>query len=426
MRSTPSSSSLRARAWRWHFLAALVVVPFVLWQSITGTFYLWSYAAMDARHPQLRFVSPAREHASLDAQVDAARAALPGSRIVSVVVSADPARSTEVLFDTARDVPAAVFVDPRDARVLGMLDAADWWPGWSRKLHGGWPLGDPGSWLLELGASWALAMVLSGIVLWWPRRGRWWRALLPRIDAGRRVLWRDLHACLGAWSALVVAGFLLTALPWTAFWGGTLLRGLQQRTGQTAPSAAGFAPVMHAPDGARDARVAGLEAMLRDARARGMRGDLLLRFVDGPSAAAVSVRTQSTPANAARFALYDRHDGARVADAGWGDFPFVAKAVATGVDIHEGGFFGRLGPWVNTAFALSLVLLSAAGIAAWWLRRPPGALGVPPAAAAPWPVAARWAIAALALLLPLFALSLALLWLGERAWLWSLEARKTT
>jgi uncharacterized iron-regulated membrane protein len=28
--------------WRWHFLAALIVIPFVLWQATTGTLYLWS------------------------------------------------------------------------------------------------------------------------------------------------------------------------------------------------------------------------------------------------------------------------------------------------------------------------------------------------------------------------------------------------
>lgn len=28
---------LRRLAWRWHFLASMLVVPFVLWQSVTGT-----------------------------------------------------------------------------------------------------------------------------------------------------------------------------------------------------------------------------------------------------------------------------------------------------------------------------------------------------------------------------------------------------
>ena len=47
---------LYAAFWRWHFLAALIVIPFVLWQSTTGTLYLWSEWWMDVRHPELRFV----------------------------------------------------------------------------------------------------------------------------------------------------------------------------------------------------------------------------------------------------------------------------------------------------------------------------------------------------------------------------------
>jgi uncharacterized iron-regulated membrane protein len=32
--------NLYGRLWRWHFFAALIVIPFVLWQSVTGTLYL--------------------------------------------------------------------------------------------------------------------------------------------------------------------------------------------------------------------------------------------------------------------------------------------------------------------------------------------------------------------------------------------------
>ena len=44
---------LYATLWRWHFLAALLVIPFVLWQSTTGTLYLWSEWWMDQSHPAL-------------------------------------------------------------------------------------------------------------------------------------------------------------------------------------------------------------------------------------------------------------------------------------------------------------------------------------------------------------------------------------
>ncbi|MEP6906864.1 MAG: PepSY domain-containing protein, partial [Pseudoxanthomonas sp.] len=191
---------LRKRAWRWHFLAAFLVVPFVLWQSVTGTIYLWSGSWVDQRHPDLRFVEPAPVRASLDTQVAAAHAAFPGASIAGITVPADPRRSTLVTLAGDGGLPVAGFVDPYSGRWLGSLQGADWPTGWSRNLHGGWPLGNAGSWLLELGACWTIVMVLSGLYLWWPRDGRaWWRALVPRVGRDRWTFWRDLHACVAVW-----------------------------------------------------------------------------------------------------------------------------------------------------------------------------------------------------------------------------------
>jgi uncharacterized iron-regulated membrane protein len=59
------------------------------------------------------------------------------------MISDDPHRSTIVLLPNASGLPYPVFVNPHDARVLGALAAAEWLPGITRSLHGGWPLGEP-------------------------------------------------------------------------------------------------------------------------------------------------------------------------------------------------------------------------------------------------------------------------------------------
>ncbi len=41
-------SSLYRLFWRWHFFAALLVIPFVIWQGLTGSLYLWSGQWMDS------------------------------------------------------------------------------------------------------------------------------------------------------------------------------------------------------------------------------------------------------------------------------------------------------------------------------------------------------------------------------------------
>jgi uncharacterized iron-regulated membrane protein len=412
-----SGDPLRARAWRWHFLAALLVVPFVLWQSATGTIYLWSEQWVDARHADLRFVSPGAARVPLDAQVALARTAAPGSRVGSVLVSAEANRSTQVMFENARGLPVAVFVDPYRGELLGTLGGADFAPGWSRKLHGGWPLGNAGSWLLEVGASWTIVMVITGLVLWWPRNGRSLAQVLwPRLRSGRRVLWRDLHACVAVWFSLLIVAFLLTALPWTSFWGERVLRPVQAALQQQTPPAAGFAPVFISSQGAPGDSPS-LESIYADARARKLEGTLFFYLVDGPPGSAISVRTLYARAAQDRYALYDRATGQALATADWSDFPPLAKAVATGVNVHEGSFFGRLGPWVNTVVALALAWIAGTGLMAWWRRKPQGALGTPARERTPWP---RWLLLAAAILfalLPLLALSALALLVLDRIWL---------
>lgn len=405
---------LRRRAWRWHFIAAFLVVPFVLWQSVTGTIYVWSQAWVDARHPQLRFVETQPERVDLDAQVAAARAQFPGAQLTGIQIAREPRRSTLITF-AATGLPAAVFVDPYSGSVLGVLDGEDWPPGWSRKLHGGWPLGDAGSWLLELGACWTIVMVLSGLYLWWPRDGRrLWQALAPRLGRGARIFWRDLHACVAVWFSLLIVVFLFTALPWTSFWGSYVLDPLQAAMHQQAPPAAGFAPVFNRDRPSQ--HTASLQTMLDQARAAGMVGDLMFYMVDGPQTSAVSVRSVMPKASQERYVMFDRGDASVVGRASWQDFPVVAKTVATGVDIHEGGYFGGIGPWLNTVFAAALAWLSATGFMAWWRRKPAHAVGMPAAARTPWPTWLRVSALAMFVALPLLALSAAVLWLGERAW----------
>jgi hypothetical protein len=65
-------------------------------------------------------------------------------------------------------------------------------------------------------------------------------------------------------------------------------------------------------------------------------------------------------------------------DAGWSQFPLMAKTVATGVKLHEADYFGRSGRWINTGFALALAWLCVTGTMAWWRRKPARSMGVPP------------------------------------------------
>lgn len=413
IRGSATGRDTYARLWRWHFYAAFLVIPFVLWQSITGTLYLWHEELADRQHAELRFVEPRATRASYADQLTAAQIALPNGRVSHVVIPDDPRRATMVVMQGANGLPAPVFLDPYDGRVLGRVDGTGWLPGLTRALHGGWPLGDWGSYLLELGASWAIVMVLTGLYLWWPRQARGLAGVLyPRLSAGSRVLWRDLHAVTGVWIALVLLAFLATALPWTKLWGGEILGPVQRALGQAPPAAASFGPVPYRSTTNAGTRERSLDEIVAIARLEGLDGTLHVRPLRGDQP--ISVRSAAARASDERQLLIDRGTGAVLAHSRWADVPPLARAIATGVDLHEGRLFGRANQWVNTAITATLVWLAVSGFVGWYRRRPAGSLSAPPRVdrrvARPVVVAGIVLCAAL----PLLGASVMLLWLLDR------------
>ncbi|MCW5736395.1 MAG: PepSY domain-containing protein [Enhydrobacter sp.] len=429
---------LYAMLWRWHFLAALIVVPFVLWQSTTGTIYLWAERLVDQRHPSLRFVEARGMPAPVSAQVAAALATAPqtggtrhsasqghgghstpaaqagaeqrGPGVAEVVLPGDPGRSTTVLLLTDSGLPWPVFVDPYGARVLGALTAAEWLPGWSRALHGGWPLGAAGSWLLELGAGWAIFMIVSGLYLWWPRGRGFLAALVPRLHQGRRILVRDLHATVAVLFSAVFLFFLVSALPWTSFWGGQVLSRVQSLLGQQG--SAGFSPG-GASTGRMEEVLRPIDSLVAEARARGLGPGMSIRLAPWPNAPLYLMSRDNPPADD-RVLLGDPVTGRVVWDVSRTDEPAIPRTVGFGIHVHQGDF-GAWNVWLNTAFALSLVWLSVTGALSWLMRRPGRGWGVPPQVRIGWPRPLVAAACLMGAVLPLFGASVLLLLAVERS-----------
>lgn len=102
--------------------------------------------------------------------------------------------------------PAAVqfLIDPVTLAVLG--EAGGGMGGLTRvmhDLHGHFMIRGEGRALVGWAGVAMLALGLSGLVIWWPRPGRWREALGVRRGARGYRLHRDLHGAVGFWSLLV-------------------------------------------------------------------------------------------------------------------------------------------------------------------------------------------------------------------------------
>jgi uncharacterized iron-regulated membrane protein len=431
--------------WRWHFFAAIIVIPFVLWQSTTGTIYLWSQWWTDYSHPELRFVPVTANTLPVGEQVAAALASLPdrdkpglqlamahvhigtamqangalmhmampmpapkGPPVLDVLLPDDPARSTAVIFQSADGLPYPIFVDPHSGRVLGSLTPSQWAPGWSRSLHGGWPLGSPGSWLLELGDCWAIVMILTGFYLWWPRGRSFPQVLWPRFRNGARTLLRDLHSSVAVLFSAIFLFFLVSALPWTSFWGGQLLPQFEKVTGQSSP--AGFS-VGGAPASQLAYSLPSLEQAVRNARARGVQGTLDIRLSPGANAEWWLANIY-TPAPDHTLQA-DTGTGRITSDFTNAEIPAIPRFVAFGIHVHQADF-GAINLWLNTAFAFSLVWLTITGALSWWIRRPKNRFGAPPKSSVRWPKGLAVGAVTMCVVLPIFGVSVLSVFLVDR------------
>ena len=109
-----------------------------------------------------------------------------------------------------------------------------------KKFHGELLLGDIGTKFVELSAHWAVIMLVTGAVLWWPRgaqrlRDRVALPRLPKNQSAKRVFWRQMHLFTGMLAVVLVLPILVSGLPWTDVWGGGLNK-VQEITGTQSKS----------------------------------------------------------------------------------------------------------------------------------------------------------------------------------------------
>jgi uncharacterized iron-regulated membrane protein len=165
--------------WRWHFYAGLFCIPFVLWLSVTGTIFLF--------HPQIQhwFDRPydhlsIGQRATANAQVQAALAAVPGFTLDSYQLPYTPASASEVLVDKGT-AQYRVYIHPQTLAVLHIDNEDHRVDVFMSRLHGELLIGKYGSWVVELAASWAVVMIVTGLFLWWPTNTKGLAAFSIRV-----------------------------------------------------------------------------------------------------------------------------------------------------------------------------------------------------------------------------------------------------
>ncbi len=417
--------------WRWHFYAGLFVIPFILILSVTGAAYLFK-PQLDRWQERAWRGLPTAHGVDADAQVKAALAAFPGAGFHYYRIPQAAGDAAVVHVGLPGGEMRDVAVSPQ-GRVIGSADPDDRISAWLAKIHGSLLIGRAGKILVELAASWAIVMILTGLYLWWPRGRGLAGVVWPRLLLGGRTALRDLHAVTGFWVSGLALVLLFTALPWTDVWASGFravraemgwVQGAQDwKSGAADHHAAHDHRAMAMPTPAATAsepRVA-LDRIVLRARNENLPAPVIIQppgapnLFGPPNGNVWTLTTQTQNRPQVRKVSYDVVTGIEVSRSGFADKHVIDRIVGYGIAWHEGALFGIVSQLIGVFTALMLITLAVSGFLMWRRRKPEDALGTPPLPRDPAKLKGIAAIIlALAALLPLLAASLILLWIVDR------------
>ena len=177
-----------ATLWRWHFYAGLFCIPFVLWLAIDRLDLPVPPADRGTDRPSLR---PSRRgrppRFSRGEQAAAAVRAVPGSVLHRYQLPDPPDEAVQVIVGRGAERNTRL-CSPADACDAEAVDEDERLMRIVFRLHGELSTGNAGSYLVELAASWAIVMILSGAVPVVAARRRAGRRALSAAAIGRAAL----------------------------------------------------------------------------------------------------------------------------------------------------------------------------------------------------------------------------------------------
>lgn len=428
LEATARAKALYRTLWRWHFYAGLFAIPFVIILSISGVIYLFKPQIDHYNNAPFTQLVLTGERASADQHLAAALAAVPGSTFNAYQLPAQTNDAVQILVKALKDV-FRVYVHPQSLAILQVKNEQSGLLKIAHDIHGELLLGKTGAVLVELAASWAIVLVLTGLYLWWPRNARGLAAVFyPRLSLKGRLFWRDLHSVVGIWSSLLVLFFLISGLPWALVWGSAFkeVRELTGALNQTQDWVIAGQHSEHLNQPTASGKIdTSLDAIVKSATA--------LQFAPPVLIYPPSENKPNTPAWQKRSAIYwtvksntqnrpiraDAELDATTAEVvGRSDFSqrhIIDRIIGIGVAAHEGQLFGWLNQLLGLLIATSLVATCVSGFIMWRKRKPQFSLGAPPAAAnLKLGYGFILAIALAALCLPLLAGSIAVIWIIEK------------
>jgi sulfite reductase (NADPH) flavoprotein alpha-component len=370
--------AIKAALLQIHSIAGLVLALLLAVIALTGSIMSFEDDIVEHLNAGIMRVAPRQTPALMPDELIARLEAAPDfGKIASVTLSSDPSSAVRVRF--GRDEQGArrtsLYVDPYDARVLGSPRGEEFFAT-VRRLHR-WLLipGDAKGWgrqVTGVAALGLIVMLISGLVLRWPRRAssvKMW--LKPNLGLSGRGLHRSLHAVIGTWVLPVYVVMTLTGLWYSFDW---YKDGVVWLLSRPHVAVAKMQPKQPRAAGrSGPVQTVGFDrawsALQREEGDRFSKA--LLTLPTGPGTV---IRIRSWPKDSTLDTTRDEFrvdavTGQIVSAERYADKTFGEKIIANLLDIHRGAFLGLPGKLAFMIAAALMPLFSVTGILLYLSRR---------------------------------------------------------
>jgi len=416
--------------WKWHVVAGLITLPFMLLLAITGTIYLFKSNINNNIYQNTKLV----EHANnayklpLSTQLLAVQN-FTKAKVVGVQLPTDVEQATTFQLAGKGRAKNNVYVDPYTAKVKGEIEQKETLMYLVRKLHGELLLGKVGTTIVELVASWFIVLILTGLYVWWPKKNTGSGGFLTiRFSKGKRTLFRDLHSVVGFWLSIFMFIILAGGMPWTDVFGDQL-KWVQKQTDSGFPqhwrNAKGLSSSSQSFDSLNLGNLDSKQHQLKNVSPLSIDEveNIALSYqLDG----AISIKLPSTPEGVFTISNrslllrdqqvfhIDQYSGSIIKSLQWSEVGVLMDLRQIFMRLHQGEY-GIVNWSVLLAVALFFIVSTVAGFTSYMIRKPQGSWGIPK-------VPERFRvdkilitlIILLGIIFPLFGVSLLVIWGAEK------------
>lgn len=425
---TPNNSLYRT-IWRWHFYAGMIFAPFLIILAVTGSIYLFKPQIEQVLYQDYYVVAPQGDKISASKQMEEVKKLYPGAVVTKYRPGENASRSSEVSISYNNE-SLTIFMDPYTGKSMGELNNEDRMMDKIEEFHGELMAGTLGDRIVELAACWTIVLIVTGLYLWFPKKQKNLSGVLfPRLNKGKSVLRRDLHAVPAFWLTAGMLFLVLTGLPWSGFWG-SHFQTLATNSGAGYPPSiwSGSAPastiqtkdIAEVPWAAENLDVPisniqgfiplAIDDVMAIANREGIHPSYTV-YIPQEKDGVYTLSAYPPKAQDEVTMHIDQYSGAVLADYRYDYYGLLGKIVALGITLHKGTQFGFINQLISLLICLGIVFVAVSGFYLWWKRKPKKGLGAPKASPIRQMKFFLLLLIGLGILFPLVGLSLIVVWL---------------